>query len=458
MQQLQAFKFELMPNGKQARDMLRFAGSCRFVYNKALAVEQERYKRGEKRLRYFGISSQLPVWRKELEWLADAPAQVLQQALKNLDRAYGNFFAKRTGFPKFKKKGMYSSFRYPQDIKLEQHNSRIYLPKLGWVRYRNSREVLGTVKNATVSRSNGRWYASIQTEREVETPVHPSESIVGLDMGITRFATMSDGSHVEPLNSFRKQEIRLRRYQRRMSRKKNFSKNWKKAKAKVQKIHTTIANCRKDFLHKTSTTISKNHAIVVVEDLKISDMSKSAAGTKAKPGRNVKAKSGLNKSILDQGWSEFRRQLGYKLDWLGGMLISVPPHNTSRTCPNCEHVSKENRKTQAKFECVECGYTNNADLVGALNVLARGHRVLACGEVPELRAFDEAGTRRRDSENSLNSVGISDRYGRGGCHTAKCIEQDYFRVEQFFPVPGTLIPHIKCNLYGERRPNFLEPK
>lgn len=385
-ERLQAFKYELMPNGEQHLGMLRFAGSCRFVYNKALAMEQERYKEGEKRLRYIGTSSLLPPWKKELEWLADTPAQVLQQALKDLDRAYTNFFAKRADAPRFKKKGLHSSFRYPQNIKLDQHNSRIYLPKLGWMRYRNSREVLGTVKNVTVSLSNGRWQASIQTERLISEPVHPSESIVGLDMGVARFVTLSDSSHIDPLNNFRKQEARLRRYQRRMSRKKKFSNNWKKAKAKVQKIHATIANCRKDFLHKTSTTISKNHAIVVVEDLKVSNMSKSAAGTKAKPGRNVKAKSGLNKSILDQGWFEFRRQLGYKLDWLGGRLIPVPPQNTSRTCPNCDHVSKDNRTTQAKFKCVECGYTNNADLVGALNILARGHRVLACGEVPDVRA------------------------------------------------------------------------
>jgi putative transposase len=131
---------------------------------------------------------------------------------------------------------------------------------------------------------------------------------VGIDVGIARFATLSDGSFVEPLNSFRKHEARLRRYQRAMSRKTKFSSNWKKAKAKVQKIHTRIANVRKDFLHKASATISKNHALVVVEDLKVSNMSRSAKGTVDAPGRNVRAKSGLNKSILDQGWGEFRSQ------------------------------------------------------------------------------------------------------------------------------------------------------
>ena len=133
-----------------------------------------------------------------------------------------------------------------------------------------------------------------QIAREVAQPAHPSTSIVGIDVGITRFATLSDGSYIEPLNTFRKHEQRLARYQRAMSRKMKFSNNWKKAKARVQKIHTRIANVRKDFLHKTTTTISKNHAIVCIEDLQVRNMSKSAAGTSEAPGRNVKAKSGLN--------------------------------------------------------------------------------------------------------------------------------------------------------------------
>lgn len=198
-------------------------------------------------------------------------------------------------------------------------------------------------------------------------------------MGITRFATLSDGSFIEPLNTFRKHEQRLARYQRAMSRKTKFSNNWKKAKAKVQKLHTRIANVRRDFLHKTSTTISQNHAIVCLEDLQVRNMSKSAAGSSEAPGKNVRAKSGLNKSIFDQGWFEFRRQLEYKQAWRGGDVVAVPPRNTSRTCPCCGHVSAENRQTQARFVCVECGYENNADLVGAINVLAAGHAVLACG-------------------------------------------------------------------------------
>lgn len=387
MKRLQAYQYELMPNGEQRCNMRRFAGSCRFVFNKALALQKENHEAGNKFIAYVAMAKLLTGWRNGVDtpWLKDAPCHPLQHALKDLEKAYKNFFAKRTDFPRFKRKGSGDSFRYPdpKQIKLDQVNSRLFLPKLGWLRYRNSRDVLGELRNVTVSQSGGKWFVSIQTQREMADPVHPSSSIVGIDVGIARFATLSDGSFIEPLNTFRKHQQRLARVQRVMSRKQKFSNNWKKAKAEVQKIHTRITNVRRDFLHKATTTISQNHAIVCVEDLQVRNMSKSAAGSSDSPGRNVRAKSGLNKSILDQGWFEFRRQLEYKQAWLGGEVLAVPPRNTSRTCPACGYVSAENRQTQARFACVECGYENNADLVGAINILERGHRLLACGELAQ---------------------------------------------------------------------------
>jgi len=384
MTRFQAFKYELQSNGEQQRQMRRFAGSCRYVFNKALALQQARYEHGEKKLGYAGLCKRLTEWRNSAEttWLSDAPVHPLQQTLKDLERAYANFFAKRTAFPRFKKKGRHDRFRYPdpKQIKLDQANSRLFLPKLGWLRYRNSRDVRGTLKNVTVSANSGAWFVSIQTEREVAPPTHPATSMVGIDMGITRFATLSDGSHIEPLNSFRTHQQALAKAQRAMSCKTKFSQNWRKAKSTVSQLHARIGNARWDFLHKTTTTISKNHAMVCLEDLQVRNMSKSAAGSSDSPGRHVKAKSGLNKSILDQGWFEFRRQLEYKQVWRGGEVLAVPPRNTSRTCPCCGHVSADNRQTQAKFACVECGYENHADLVGAINVLERGHRLLACGD------------------------------------------------------------------------------
>jgi putative transposase len=383
MQILSAFKFELMPTGEQARNMRRFAGACRFVFNKALALQNENYRNGGKFIGKFAMKKLFTEWRNspDTPWLADAPRHPVDEAILDLDRAFQNFFAKRADFPCFKRKGQSAdSFRYPdpKQVKLDRENGRISLPKLGYMRYRNSRIVLGEVRNVTVSSKGGKWFVSILTRREVEQPV-PQGPAVGIDVGVTRFATMSDGSYIAPLASFKRHEQRLAKYQRRMSRKTKFSNNWKKAKARVQKIHARIANARNDFLHKTSTTISQNHALVCIEDLRIGSMSKSSAGTAEAPGKKVAQKSGLNKAILDQGWFEFRRQLEYKTAWRGGFTVAVPAAYTSQACPCCGHVAKENRKTQALFACVSCGYTSNADHVGAINVLERGQRLFACG-------------------------------------------------------------------------------
>lgn len=261
------------------------------------------------------MAANLPVWKREtgFEWLKDSPSQALQHVLKDLEKAYKNFFEQRADFPRFKKKGTGDSFRYPdpKQIKLDQANGRIFLPKLGWLRYRHSRDTLGELRNVTVTQSGGKWFASIQTRREVPTE-QPTGGIVGLDMGIARFVTLSDGSHLDPLNSFKKHQQRLKRYQRRMARKVKFSQNWKKAKAKVSQIHINIGNARKDYLHQASATISQNHAIVCIEDLQIRNMSKSSKGNAETHGKQVKQKSGL-------------RQLDDKLAWHGGDLIAVPP-------------------------------------------------------------------------------------------------------------------------------------
>ena len=363
--------------------MRRFAGACRFVFNRALARQNENHEAGNKYIPYGKMASWLVEWKNatETQWLKDSHSQPLQQSLKDLERAYKNFFQNRAAFPRFKKRGQNDAFRYPQGVKLDQENSRIFLPKLGWMRYRNSRQVTGVVKNVTVSQSSGKWYISIQTESEVSTPVHPSASMVGLDAGVAKLATLSDGTVFEPVNSLQKNQKKLARLQRQLSRKVKFSNNWQKQKRKIQRLHSCIANIRRDYLHKVTTAVSKNHAMIVIEDLKVSNMSKSAAGTVSQPGRNVRAKSGLNRSILDQGWYEMRRQLEYKQLWRGGQVLAVPPAYTSQRCACCGHTAKENRLSQSQFRCQVCGYTANADVNGARNILAAGHAVLACGEM-----------------------------------------------------------------------------
>ncbi len=399
MKRLQAFKFELRTHGAQRQQMRRFAGSCRFVYNKGLALQKARFDAGEKKLNYYELCKLLTQWRSETQtsWLKNAPTHPLQQALKDLERAYTNFFAKRADLPRFKKKGQHDGFRYPdpKQIRLDQVNSRLFLPKLGWLRYRNSREVLGAVKNVTVILSCGQWFVSIQTEREVEQPL-PRGGAVGIDLGVARFATLSDGRFYAPLNSFKRQATALRKGQQAMCRKQKFSHNWNKAKGRIQRIHARIGHARRDYLHKTSTAICQNHAMVCIEDLQVRNMSRSAAGSIEAPGKQVRAKAGLNRSILDQGWFEFRRQLQYKLSWNGGELILVPPQNTSRRCPQCDHVSAQNRRTQDRFACVQCGFEDHADRVAAINILRAGHARCAC-EVSDAVRSPAAGTRRSDS-------------------------------------------------------------
>lgn len=380
MKQLKAFKFRLKTNGADIYLLRQFDGCCRLIWNKALALNAARLRDGHKVMWYHEMAFWLAFWKQteELGFLNDAPSQALQQTLMNLDRAMKDAFNKASlkRFPRFKKKGTGVGIRYPQGFRLDQPNSRIFLPKIGWIRYHNSREIEGLPKSVTVSEHCGHWYVSILTEREVEAPKHPAGSIVGIDVGVAKFAALSDGTVFQPVNSYRKREKALQTAQRRLSHKKRFSRNWRNQQARIQRLHGKIANIRLDFLHKTSTTLCKNHAGIVIEDLKVANMSKSAKGTSEKHGRNVRAKGGLNKSILDQGWSEFRRQVEYKQDWLGGLVVAVNARDTSRTCSVCGTVAAESRETQSRFVCVACGHAENADTNAAKNILNRGMRLI----------------------------------------------------------------------------------
>lgn len=361
--------------------MSNFAGSNRFLWNKALSLQKSRLDRKEKILSYGDLALLTKLWRQSDEYgfLENSHSQIQQQTLKDLDKAICDGLKKTKGMPKFKKKGRNDSFRYPQGFQLNKNS--IFLPKIGWMKFHKSREIVGKAKNITVSRKGKSWYVSIQTEIEIQTPKHQSQSVIGADLGVTRFLTLSDGTYYEPLNAFRKQEQKLRREQRKLSRKIKFSKNWHMQKHKVTKQHIKITNSREDYLHKLTSRLSKNHAVIVLEDLRIKNMSKSAKGTLENPGRNVKAKSGLNKSILDQSWHKFRTMLEYKMRDTGGQVIYINPRNTSCTCPECKHASKANRRSQSEFECEQCHHSGNADEIAARNILAVGHTVLACGDI-----------------------------------------------------------------------------
>lgn len=370
-----AYKFRLKPSKDQCQQMVSFAGHTRFLWNTALALNFSRLKNKHRILYYQELDFWSKLWKKseEYSFLRECPAHILQQKLKDLDRAFRDAFDKKQPnkrMPKFKKRLQGDSFRFPAPSQVNQEYRHITFPKLGRIRFYRSRAIEGAIKNYTISRRGQHWYVSIQVEMELSSEVRVSTSKpIGLDMGVKYFVTTSEGEQVLPKNSFRRLEKQLAIKQRRFSRKKRFSENWKKARNKVNKIHQKITDVRRDFQHKLSTKICKNHAIIVVEALKIKNMSRSARGTVDQPGSNVNAKSGLNKSILDQGWYEFRRQLEYKSAWRNGLVVEVAAQYTSQRCSCCQHVARENRQTQEKFACIQCHKKMNAEDVNLSNPL-----------------------------------------------------------------------------------------
>ncbi len=284
-----AYKFRLEPNQEQQQKASQNAGCCRFVWNKALNLQKESLETTNKLYSYNELCEFLKSWKQDpkTSFLKDADSQALQQTLKNLDRAFKNCFNKKLSakFPVFKKKGVHDSFLFPQRFKFD--GNKIYLPKVGWVKFRKSQEILGTPKNVTVSKNGKHWFFAVQVELEVAEPKHPSSSEIGIDLGISKLVALSNGQFVDPLNSFKKHRDKLAKEQRKLARKVKFSNNWKKQKSKITQIHSQIANARNDFLHKESTILTKNHGMIIVEALKINNMSKSAKGTLENPGINA---------------------------------------------------------------------------------------------------------------------------------------------------------------------------
>jgi len=375
-----AFKYRLKLTPEQRILCTQFAGINRFVWNKVLALNLTRLNEKQPLLWYQESNWLTQLWKQsdEYAFLKDAPSQTLQQTLKQLERAFKDGFDKKQSLkriPVFKKKGKQDSFRLPQGFKMD--GKRLFLPKLGWTTMRLSRDIKGTPKNCTVTHQGQHWFVSIQTEQTVAEPVHSSTSMMGIDMGVKRLITLSNGEYEAPIDTGALQE-QVKFYQKQLARKVKFSNNRKKLKEKINRIHTKIANIRHDRLHKLTTTLSQNHAMIVLENLQIKNMTKSSKGTIDQPGKQVKQKAGLNRAILEQGWGKFKTFLEYKQQWAGGQVIYVNPAYTSQTCPECHYRSKVNRLTQSDFHCVNCDYENNADVVGAINIERAGHARLAC--------------------------------------------------------------------------------
>lgn len=339
MIQRKANSYRLYPDAGQRETLSRIAGACRMVYNLALEQRRDWWQRYRDRtgqaISFTGQCRELTALRQEVDWLREAPIHPLQQALRDLDRAYQSFFSGRSGYPSPRRKGQHDSFRFPDPTSLRvertgKSTGRIKLPKIGWVAFRGWYDLPGSIRNITLSRRTGQWFASVQWEREVEEPATSTLPAVGIDMGVSVFAATSTGTMIAP-GDFGKKALRaLGKAQRAVSRKKKDSANRRKAVRRVQTLHARVANARKDFLHKISTIIAKNHGTVVVEALQVRNMSASAKGTAEQPGRNVRQKSGLNRSILDQGWRMFRTLLDINWQNVAGDWLRCRPPTPAR--------------------------------------------------------------------------------------------------------------------------------
>jgi putative transposase len=389
----QGFKYKLKPNEQVEATCRLFAGHRRFVYNYFVELNKYRLNNGWKILWYDEMEfwlSKILMESDELAWLGEAPKASLQQALRDLDKAYKDAFDKTQPLkrlPRRKKRTVSNTFRFPQirskkkdgsyNHNLKVENKRVFLPKIGWVGFYKSRDIIGDIKNVTVSKEAGSWFVSIQTEYQVAEPVHPSNTAVGCDRGVTLPFAFSDGTKTKAIKAAKQLASKLAKLQRKAAKQVKFSNNWNKTQEKVRKVHHKVACIRKDHLHKLSTNISKNHAMIYLEDLGIGNMTKRANPKPSEDGsgyerNNAAAKSGLNKAILDVGWGMFAEFLKYKQHWRGGYTALVPAPHTSQTCIACGHKSKDNRHTQARFCCAECGFQGNADFVASINIETRG--------------------------------------------------------------------------------------
>lgn len=391
--------YRLAPTEDQNICMARWAGACRFVYN--LAIEQRRdWHRPGRYFSYHQQAAELTLLRAEVDWLRAVPVHALQCALRAAENSFERFFSGNARYPRMHKKGAKESFTLPDPAylgfkRLNKNRGAIRLPKIGWVKFVGFRPLPGSLRSVTVSRRAGHWYVSVKWRMEVLDPAANAQSSVGIDRGVSLFAALSDGTKFQPISSIKAIGKRISNEQRKLSRKKKFSSNWKKQSAKVNRLYRHEANIRKDFLHKISIDVAKNHGVVKIENLRVRNLTASARGTCESPGRNIRQKSALNRSILAQGWSMFAAMLKYKLEERGGLLIEVDPAYTSQTCSCCGTIDKASRKDQATFECGHCGHAENADVNAAKNIL----QAKAIAVEPPKRTLRRVGKRKQPRES-----------------------------------------------------------
>ena len=357
---LKAYKYRIYPNEEQINYLQKTFGCTRFIYNQMLADRIKSYEEN-KDLDIKIIKYPTPAqYKKEYEWLKEVDSLALANAQMNLDKAYKNFFRdKSVGFPKFKsKKDNHKSYTTNnQNGTIYIENNRIKIPKLkSMIKIKQHREFVGLIKSCTISQNpSGKYYISILVDTEnIQLP--KLDTKVGIDLGIKEFAITSDGEMFSNPKWLKKSEKRLRKLQKDLSRKQKGSNNRRKDRLKVAKLHEKISNQRKDYLHKISHYIISENQVIVIEDLKVSNMIK-----------NHK----LAKSIADVSWSEFRRQLEYKSEWYGRELIIAPSnYASSQLCSNCGNKSSQTKDLSCRtYICSVCGMEMDRDINASKNLL-----------------------------------------------------------------------------------------
>lgn len=368
-----AYKFRLDPTRKQEQSFVHFAGCRRFVWNWALSRKREVYHATGKGLSAKALCQELTALRHQLPWLRECQAQLLQQTLHDLDKAFEGFFEKRSRFPHFKsRKRSPHTFRFVQFARIG--DGAVVLPKIGEVKASLHRKAEGTVKSATVKRdSGGHWYVVFVSHGEIPDTAPACDRPCGIDVGLSSFVTLDSGVKVGPPKFYRRGQQKLRRLQRQLSRCQKSGRNRARAKARAARQHCRIAARRNDFLHKLSCGLVTRHDTICVEDLDLSALTR----TKLR---------GHAKSWNDAAAGGFLRMLEYKSLWNGGQVVKVGRwFPSSKTCHRCQHVQRLNLSDR-EWTCASCGAIHDRDRNAAINILGEGLRIVTAGSAGTLSA------------------------------------------------------------------------